>query len=56
MKVLNLEDCMFELRTMFDYFDGIFNDFEKEKICRKLYEESFSDLEVRLFKIRKMFE
>ena len=56
MKVLNLEDCMFELRTMFDYFDGIFNDFEKEKICRKLYEESFSDLEVRLFKIRKMVD
>ena len=56
MKVLNLEDCMFELRTMFDYFDGIFNDFEKEKICRKLYEESFSDLEVRLFQIRKMVD
>jgi len=56
MKVLNLEDCMFELRTMFDYFDGIFNDFEKEKLCRKLYEESFNDFVARLEKMRKMIE
>lgn len=56
MRVLNLEDCMFELRTMFDYFDGIFNDFEKEKLCRKLYEESYEDFNVRISKIRKMVD
>ena len=28
IKVLNLEDCMFELKTILDYVDGIFNDFE----------------------------
>lgn len=54
MKVLNLEDCMFELKTMFDYFDGIFNDFEKEKLCRKLYEESLDDFKIRLDKLEKM--
>ncbi len=54
IKVLNLEDCMFELKTMLDYLDGIFNDFEKEKLCRKLYEETLQDLEKRLRKINKI--
>lgn len=56
MKVLNLEDCMFELKTMFDYFDGIFNDFEKEKLCRKLYEEAFADFDTRLSRLKKMVD
>ncbi len=54
MKVLNLEDCMFELKTMLDYLDGIFNDFEKEKLCRKLYEEVNSDYEKRLRKTNRI--
>lgn len=54
IKVLNLEDCMFELKTMFDYLDGIFNDFEKEKICRKLYDETDSTFEKRLTKMNKV--
>lgn len=39
IKVLNLEDCMFELKTMLDYLDSLFNDFEKEKFARKIYED-----------------
>ncbi|MDD6224281.1 MAG: septation ring formation regulator EzrA [bacterium] len=39
IKVLNLEDCMFELKTILDYLDSIFNDFEKERFARKVYEE-----------------
>lgn len=54
IKVLNLEDCMFELKTMLDYLDGIFNDFEKEKLCRKLYEESNADFDKRLQKINRV--
>ncbi|MGE5456377.1 MAG: septation ring formation regulator EzrA [Ignavibacteriales bacterium] len=38
-RVLNLEDSLFELRVLLDYFDSIFNDFEKEKINRQNYEE-----------------
>ena len=34
IKVLNLEDCMFELKTMLEYLDSIFNEFEKEKLAR----------------------
>ncbi len=38
-KVLNLEDSLFELKVLLDYFDGLFNDFEKEKNDRKIYNE-----------------
>ena len=31
LKVLNLEDSLFELKVLLDYFDSLFNDFEKEK-------------------------
>ncbi len=34
-RVLNLEDSLFELKVLLDYFDSIFNDFEKEKINKK---------------------
>lgn len=54
IKVLNLEDCMFELKTMIDYLDGIFNDFEKEKMCRKLYDEVNADFEGRFTKTKKI--
>lgn len=54
IKVLNLEDCMFELKTMLDYLDGIFNDFEKEKLCRKLYEEANQELKKRLKRMNRI--
>ena len=38
-KVLNLEDNLFELKVLLDYFDSLFNDFEKEKADRKVYDE-----------------
>ena len=33
---LNLEDCVFELKVLLEYFDGLFDDFEKEKIDRAI--------------------
>ena len=36
-KVLNLEDSLFELKVLVDYFDTLFNDFEKEKIEKETY-------------------
>lgn len=38
-KVLNLEDNLFELKVLLDYFDSLFNDFEKEKADCKIYDE-----------------
>lgn len=39
-RVLNLEDSLFELKVLLDYFDSLFTDFEKEKINRKSYDEN----------------
>lgn len=39
VRVLNLEDVSFELKTILEYFDSLFNDFETEKLSRKYYEE-----------------
>ena len=39
LKVLNLEDSLFELKVLLDYFDSLFDDFEKEKLSRQNYEE-----------------
>ena len=51
IKVLNLDDCMFELRTMLEYLDSIFNEFDKEKIARKEYEDEKGNFEEKLDKI-----
>ena len=47
-KVLNLEGCMFDLKTMSDYYDAIFIDFEKERLSRKAYEELSIDFAKRI--------
>ena len=39
VKVLNLENSMFDLKTMLEYYDSLFIDFEKERLARKVYEE-----------------
>lgn len=54
IKVLNLEDCMFELKTILDYLDSIFLAFEKERLSRKVYEEASKDFEKKLNKTVKL--
>lgn len=57
VRVLNLEDVTFELKTILEYFDSLFNAFETEKITRKYYEEGINNFEKRkkhIIKILKM--
>ena len=54
IRVLNLEDCMFELKTMLDYLDSLFTDFEKEKLARKVYEDINKDFKIKLKKVTKV--
>lgn len=54
IKVLNLEDCMFELKTMLEYLDSLFVDFEKERLSRKVYEEMNTDFSKKLEKTNKV--
>ena len=54
IKVLNLEECMFELKTMLEYLDSLFNDFENEKNCRREFEEEAPIFERKLEKINRV--
>lgn len=50
IKVLNLENCMFELKTMLEYLDSLFDEFELEKQAKKTYEDSKEIFEKKLEK------
>ena len=50
IKVLNLENCMFELKTMLEYLDSLFDEFEIEKQAKKQYEESKKIFDEKLSK------
>ena len=51
LRLLNLEDVLFELRTILEYTDSVFNDFEREKLARKEYEESVTIFKSKIKKI-----
>lgn len=55
-RVLNLEDSLFELKILMEYFDTIFDDFEKEKIDKTSYEESNSKFKQKLNKINSLMD
>ncbi len=50
-KDLNIEDSLFELKVLLDYFESIFTDFEKEKVNRIDYEETNKNFKNRYKKI-----
>lgn len=54
VRVLNLEDVTFELKTILDYYDSLFNDFETEKITRKYYEEGIKDFDSKNKHVNKI--
>lgn len=56
IRVLNLDDCMFELKTMLDYLDNIFNSFDEEKLARKNYEEMSVKFEKKLKKTNRIIK
>lgn len=39
-KVLNIEDSLFDLKVLADYFEKLFTDFEKEKVIKIDYEDT----------------
>ncbi len=54
LNVLNVEDSIFELKTMLDYFDGIYNDFDQEKQARTIFEEYVRKVLVKANKLEKI--
>ncbi len=53
-KLLNLEGSMFDLKTMLEYYDSLFVDFEKERLSRKVFEEVVGDFTKRLEKTNNL--
>lgn len=56
IRVLNLDDCMFELKTLLDYLDSILDDLDKEKLAKKVYEETNTVFSNKLKKIGKIIK
>lgn len=54
LNVLNLEDSVFELRTILDYFDHLYNDFDKEKVSRKLFDGYIRSVIMKCKKLKKI--
>lgn len=55
-KVLNLEDSLFELKVLAEYFDSVFTDYEKEKVDKNSYEEVSKQFNKRLHKLNHLME
>ena len=56
IRVLNLDDCMFDLKTMLDYLDSILDDIEKEKLAKKVYKETINTFDGKLKKTSKIIK
>ena len=53
-KVLNLEDSLFDLKVLTEYFENLFTDFEKEKVIKSDYDEANKTLYTKLKKINTL--
>ena len=53
-KVLNLEDSLFDLKVLTEYFENLFTDFEKEKVIKSDYDEASKTLQTKLKKINTL--
>lgn len=54
VKVLNLGEVVFELKTFMEYFDNLFNDFEREKLTKKVFEESIITFKTKMVKLNRI--
>lgn len=54
LNVLNVEDSLFELKTMHDYFDSLYSDFDKERYSKKIYEEYSRSILIKASKLEKV--
>ncbi len=55
-KILNLEDSLFDLKVLTEYFENLFTDFEKEKVIKAEYDEADKTLTTKLKKINQLVE
>ena len=51
LNVLNLQDSIFDLKTLLDYYEGLYSDFDQEKRGKKDYERGIININERLSKV-----
>lgn len=51
LNVLNLQDSVFDLKTLLDYYEGLYSDFDAEKRGKKEYERGIINISDRIAKI-----
>ncbi len=56
VRILNLEDVLFDLKTFLDYLDHLLNDFDIEKRSRKIFDEVAKQFKEKITKINKIVE
>lgn len=54
LKVLNIEDSLFELKTIYDYFDSLLVDFDKERMAKTLFEDYIKNTILKISKLEKI--
>lgn len=54
LNVLNLEDSIFELKTILDFFESSDNDFDKERIAKKIFEDYQRTILIKVTKLNKI--
>ena len=54
LNVLNVEDSVFELKTILDYFDSLYHNFDKEKVSKRVFEDYQRSILIKATKLEKI--
>lgn len=54
LKSLVLGDAIIELKTFIEYFNGLYNDFDKEKECKDVFKQNVKELGYNIDNINKV--
>ena len=54
LKKLELGESIIELKTFIEYFNELYNDFDKEKECKDLFKQNIKELGYRIDNINKV--
>lgn len=54
LKNLKMEDSLIELKTFMDYFNGLYNDFDKEKESKDIFKQNIKELGYHIDNINKV--
>ena len=54
LKKLELGESIIELKTFIEYFNELYNDFDKEKVCKYLFRQNIKDFSYKIDNINKV--